>query len=206
MKLTTISISLILLLLSINVVADNNLSGSFLTIDGQVDKLENYIGNITLVVAFATWCVHCQDEHSELNSIWNDYGNDINLISLGISSRDDLDTLHEFIEEYPTPWIIGLDTQMQFSSKFDISGVPTLLFFDEFGNFGSCFSGKQGYNVISQQLNHLLEDSASYVAKNSGSGICESSGSFSLNNIVFFSLLVALFVYTVYVVYSWKKK
>lgn len=161
-KLQFLNFLTIIALLHAQTISAYNLQGSYLNLDEQQVPYSNFEGKFLLVEAFATWCPHCQDEHEDLEQLWQNYNNSVQILSLSVASDDTLATVREFLIEYPTPWSIGLDIDGNFKNNYDISGFPTLLFFNSQGEVLSCHVGERSFADLSSDVDNIIIDEDAY--------------------------------------------
>ena len=147
---------------------------SFTSMDNENVSFDDYKGKPLLVEAFSTTCSHCQDQHHDLLEVYNEKNASINFLSLStVTDTDDIDTILEYNESYPTPWDLGWDVNKTFEDTYNIQGTPTMIIFDQDGTYASCSIGKRNSTVINAEIDAFLADPDGYIASNSGEGQCE---------------------------------
>lgn len=76
---------------------------------------EDIIGEVSLIVVFATWCPPCKKEHPVLVKYQKKY--DIKMY--GIAVRDKVDKLEKFLDKHGNPFeFIGFDRRFKTFEKF----------------------------------------------------------------------------------------
>ena len=77
----------------------------------------------TMLVFFATWCPHCNNEAPTISELESQY-EDLRVVMVGIDGRDDPAKVREFVDRYD---IAGPAVyQPSLGSKYQPSGYPTI--------------------------------------------------------------------------------
>lgn len=99
--------------------------------DPQV-KLSNkdFIGHVSLLNVWATWCVACMDEHDFLL----DLSKDKNIFLYGLDYKDDSDAAKKILREKGNPYrIVGVDSEGQTAIDWGVYGTPETFVIDKAG-------------------------------------------------------------------------
>jgi cytochrome c biogenesis protein CcmG/thiol:disulfide interchange protein DsbE len=95
-----------------------------LTYDGKpVPGLANtdFLGKVTLVNVWASWCVPCHDEAPLLMRL----AQDKRIRVVGINQKDDADNARRFLGRYGNPYAaVGADRNGRASIEWGVYGVP----------------------------------------------------------------------------------
>lgn len=87
-------------------------------------------GTVTLVDFFATWCQPCKEQMPALRSIDEEYP-DIHMLSITWEGDEELVT--DFWEKYDATWPVAIDPDARTAERYGVSGIPTMVIFDEEG-------------------------------------------------------------------------
>lgn len=92
---------------------------------------EVYVGDgsagATMLVFFATWCPHCNNEAPIISDLEGRY-EDLRVVMIGIDGEDDPEKVREFVERYD---IAGPAVyQPSLGSTYQVSGYPTTYVLD----------------------------------------------------------------------------
>ncbi len=117
------------------------------TNEKEID-IESYLGKITLVDFWASWCGPCRAKHPELIELKNKIKNK-NFDILSISIDDNKSSWLKAIEKDKLPWINLLDINKKVSSKLGIVAIPYNYLIDENGNI-------IGSNLSIEKVEELL--------------------------------------------------
>ena len=103
----------------------------------------------------STTCPHCQNEMSQLVSVWKSYGSSIAMISVDLHSSDTDDTLERFASSYNAPWVWARDTT-GVKSAYQVQGVPEI-FIVNGGLIAATFAGETSETALSQQIQTAMQ-------------------------------------------------
>ena len=80
-----------------------------------------FLGKVSVVNVWASWCVPCHDEAPILTEL----GNDKRLQLVGINYKDAADNARRFLDRYGNPFgIVGADSNGRASIEWGVYGVP----------------------------------------------------------------------------------
>jgi cytochrome c biogenesis protein CcmG, thiol:disulfide interchange protein DsbE len=101
-------------------------------------------GEATMLVFFATWCPHCNDEAPIISELEGQY-EDLRVVMVGIDDRDDPGKVREFVERYG---IEGPATyQPSLGDTHEVSGYPTTYVLNDEGGVVAAHSGEAPRDV-----------------------------------------------------------
>lgn len=190
-----------ILLVNIQIVNGYLLTHSFTDVNGNSTPLSVYEGKLLLLEAFATDCYWCQEEHSELEQLHQEFKNDIFMVSISIKTdAQSIMTLSEYLKQFPTTWPIGFDDGFQFSQQFNIQSTPTMILFNQEGKLLQQSVGFTPYEELSQSVGQYLlisnpqpDDTIDgYDGESSSGSVIEDLFGSTLFRISFFSILVIM--------------
>ena len=81
-------------------------------------------GGATMLVFFATWCPHCQDESPIISGLEGEYGDLLRVIMARIDAEDDPAKVREFVENYGIEGPAIYDPSL--GETYRVSGYPTV--------------------------------------------------------------------------------
>ena len=76
----------------------------------------------TMLVFFATWCPHCQDEAPVMSELESQYDG-LRMVMVGIDGEDDPGKVQQFVEEYDIESPAVYEPAL--GSEYRVSGYPT---------------------------------------------------------------------------------
>ena len=124
--------------------------------DGVRFTLEDYRGNIVVLIFSGEWCGPCRGEYPYQRKMLEQYKGQ-NVVLLGVNSDDELETIREAKEReklhYRTWW--DGDTNGPISTAWDVRAWPSTFILDEEGVIR--FVGRRGDGMI-EAVDQLLEE------------------------------------------------
>ncbi len=151
----TIITSIILLAIVQNANA-YNLSGYYLDLNNSPVYYSIYQDSYLLLEAFQTECIHCQNEYPILVDIYNNYHQDIEMLSLSVFSADTADDIKNYMQDSPMSWDVGIDSGY-IQQTFSITGTPTIIIFDPDGNSIRKWVGEVDYATLSTAIESIIK-------------------------------------------------
>lgn len=109
----------------------------------------------TMLVFFATWCPHCQNEAPIISEMEEEYG-DLRIIMAGIDNTqgDNPQEVREFVDTYDisSPAIY----EPSLGAEYQVSGYPTVYFIDGNGEIVAANSGEAPREVYEDWAEEAL--------------------------------------------------
>ncbi len=107
--------------------------------DGTDMELKDYRGKIVILDMWATWCQPCQYQMLELLKAYQNYSDNIEILSINVDASETNQDIVDFIDlfadyGYHLNWVFG--NEVDDTSKYKIepnSGIPSICFFDREG-------------------------------------------------------------------------
>ncbi len=119
---------------------DDTINETFTLLNGQTATLSDYEGKGLLIDAMASWCEPCKIEMVHLYDIYQELGDQIEILSISVSpSTDDAQTINDFKSEVEQDnnliftWDFAIDNNLYIQEKYSISTIPTLIYLDSNG-------------------------------------------------------------------------
>jgi peroxiredoxin len=101
------------------------------TLSGNTIQLKEFQGQPGLVSIGATWCPDCRREAPLLQNIHETYPE---LAVIAVDSREDIDTVQAFANEFGLTYPIALDYDGKVLESYGVIAIPTLFFIDDQGH------------------------------------------------------------------------
>lgn len=119
---------------------------------GEVSEGDGSAG-ATMLVFFATWCPHCNNEAPVISELESQY-EDLRVVMVGIDGRDDPDKVREFVDRYD----IGGPAvyQPSLGPTYQVSGYPTTYVLDGSGEIVAAHSGEAPREVYEGWIEQAL--------------------------------------------------
>lgn len=98
---------------------------------GQI-SLSSYRGQKPVWVnIWATWCPPCRGEMPEMQQVWQQYKDKIEI--LGVDFKEDASTVKNYVNQGGYSWNFVIDHDAAMSLQYDASAIPTHVFVDRNG-------------------------------------------------------------------------
>ena len=115
-----------------NVVEMNNVEAKAVspielqTYDDEIYSIREEDKSIVVVNFFATWCPPCKAEMPHLQSFAENLPDDVQLIGVNLTARDDGESaLRKFIEQYNVTYPVLLDVDDTYGDAYGVLSMPT---------------------------------------------------------------------------------
>lgn len=125
------------------------------TLDGNTIHLSETKGKPTLIYFWTSWCGYCKRELSTIQEVYEQYHNQINLITINITKSDNLEQVSQYVKENQFTFPTLLDEYGDVSRTYQILGTPTSFFINQDGYIEKKFIGNIPNNELDQWLNQL---------------------------------------------------
>lgn len=114
-------------------------------VDGGEISLSGSGGEPTLLVFFATWCPHCNEEAPILAELAEE-NEDLNVVMAGMDGEDNPEKVRQFVEEY------GIEGQAMYEPSlgqtYQVTGYPTAYVLDGQGEIVGANAGETPKEVL----------------------------------------------------------
>ncbi len=107
----------------------------------------------TMLVFFATWCPHCQNEAPILSELESQY-EDLRMIMVGIDGEDDPENVLQFVERYDIESPAVYEPSL--GEEYGVSGYPTVYVLDESNEVIGAHSGEAPREVYEGWIEEAL--------------------------------------------------
>ena len=125
-------------------------------IDGGTFTLSDNSGKIILIDLMAAWCYWCLPQMEELRAVSEEKGNEIIIISVGVDKSETFEDLQQKFGDYTDKWIFLLDNYDEdVASKYEVNGIPRLVFIDKKGDIAFSHEGLMDKNDIISEIDKI---------------------------------------------------
>ena len=116
-------------------------------------------GKVVLLDFMATWCGPCQAAMPSLVKLFEDMGDQIEMISISIDpSYDSRETLSRWREQWNADWAHARDiANPPLARQYWIRIIPTYVIIDQNGNIQYRHIGSVSLNLLKKEITSLLE-------------------------------------------------
>lgn len=110
--------------------------------DGNTFTLSEKQGKVVLLNFWATWCGPCVGEMPAFQKLYEEYGDEIEILAVNIA--EDRETVDAFVENCGYTFPIAYDEGGQISIKYPSEGIPYTLVIGKDGKVSAIFLGAAG--------------------------------------------------------------
>jgi thiol-disulfide isomerase/thioredoxin len=107
----------------------------------------------TMLVFFATWCPHCQDEAPVMSELESQYDG-LRMVMVGIDGEDDAEKVRRFVEEYDIESPAVYEPEL--GAEYGVSGYPTTYVLDGENRVVGAHSGEAPREVYEGWIEEAL--------------------------------------------------
>jgi len=126
-------------------------------LDGGVESLDDYIGQVVLVNNWATWCPPCKAEMPDLQAYYSAHS-DEGFTIVAISAADAESDVRSFAREYQLSFPIWLDPQNKALDVFRNQSLPNSYVIDREGVVRLAWTGGITRETLEKHVTPLLEE------------------------------------------------
>lgn len=114
---------------------------TLVTFDGREITPEDWEGKVVVVNFWASFCISCKDEATELEEAWQFYKDSGDVIFLGVAWSDTKKAALGYMEEYGITYANGPDAKHQITDAYRMEAVPETYIIDRNGKISATMIG-----------------------------------------------------------------
>lgn len=103
------------------------------TFDGQAFSTQSNAGKVMLINFWASWCKPCEQEARELESAYQHYKTNNDVVFIGLAYVDTEPNSLSYLERFGITYANGPDLATKVSQMFRVRGVPETYLIDRSG-------------------------------------------------------------------------
>ncbi|MHA1939358.1 MAG: TlpA family protein disulfide reductase, partial [Candidatus Thorarchaeota archaeon] len=96
-------------------------------------SLHSLRDRFVVIDLMATWCSTCAIQNVNFETLHDNMGDSIHLISLTVDVSETAAMMAEYMANRDLPWLHGLDTQSVFLNYFNVQFLPSIVIIDNEG-------------------------------------------------------------------------
>jgi len=105
---------------------------SLKNLDGEVQSLSDFRGQVVIVNFWATWCPPCRAEMPSMQHAWNKIKDD-GVVMLAVHVGGNEDKVWSFVGEYALDFPVLIDADSKVADAWPMEGLPTSFVVDPKG-------------------------------------------------------------------------
>lgn len=126
-------------------------------LNGKVETLKDFHGQVVLVNNWATWCPPCKAEMPTLSDYYNDHA-DEGFAVIAIESGDPREKVLDYVEEYDLPFTVWLDAHAQAMQAFQNQNLPSSYVIDRSGIVRFAWTGEINRELLEKYVTPMLSE------------------------------------------------
>jgi peroxiredoxin len=120
-------------------------------LDGKPIRLADFAGKPLWIVFWATWCIPCQEEVSDIRASYHAHADD-GLDVLAIDIQEPTVAVREYALSHDIDYTIGLDSTGAVKDLYGAWGLPSHLFLDGHGVIRDRYLGQLTRELMEEHL------------------------------------------------------
>jgi len=126
-------------------------------IKGKEVSISDFQGKKVFINFWATWCPNCKVEMPHMQTIWEEFGEEVVVVAVDIGESKD--AVQKYIDKEEYTFKVLLDEKNEIAGKFGITAVPTSILLDENGNLIYGVRGAMSYESMVKFVKGELRES-----------------------------------------------
>jgi cytochrome c biogenesis protein CcmG/thiol:disulfide interchange protein DsbE len=115
---------------------------------------KDFLGHITLVNVWATWCIACQEEHEFLLKLANHH----DLVLYGLNYKDNAEKAKKWLEIYGNPYkMVAVDESGDIAIDWGVYGTPESFILDKKGIIRYKHIGPLSMEIWERELQPIVK-------------------------------------------------
>ena len=129
---------------------------------GKQHSLADYKGKTIFLNFWATWCPPCKAEMPDIQKLYEEYGDNGEVVILGVaapnfSNETDEDGIKTFLKQNGYTYPVLMDTTGELFMQYGISSYPTTFMIDKEGNVFGYVSGQLSEDMMKNIIRQTIE-------------------------------------------------
>jgi peroxiredoxin len=130
---------------------------SLQNIEGQIESLADYRGDVVLVNNWATWCPPCKAEMPTLAAYYNEHASE-GFTIIAIEAGDPVEGVAQFVESYDLKFPVWLDPDGAATRAFGNGTLPNSYVIDRSGTVRYAWTGEISKAMLEKYVTPLLAE------------------------------------------------
>ena len=126
------------------------------TLDGTEQSLYEERGKVVILTFWTSWCRPSQSEMPHLQSVYDQFKDDIEILGVNFTSKDNVEDVRQFVKDYGLTFPILLDEEGEIASMFRAISLPTTVIIDKAGIVQHELMGPLDEETLLEHITPLL--------------------------------------------------
>ena len=125
------------------------------------DEIYRFTSGKSLPMVLNFWfpsCPPCIAEMPEINSLYHEHKNDIDVVGIQLVGLDSVDDGKKFVKDTAISYAVGSDPDGSISVLYGVSGFPTTFFINAKGDVVKTWQGAINADQLKENVDLILSD------------------------------------------------
>ncbi|MEK4177046.1 TlpA disulfide reductase family protein [Aeribacillus sp. FSL W8-0870] len=130
-------------------------------LDGKTHELKDYLDKPVVLNFWASWCPPCIEEAPNFVKLHNEYGKNVHILTVNLTSIDDLQAAKIFAEEFGFVFPVLLDEDGSVAKRYHIKPIPATFFINQEGTIVDGAYGGLTWSDLESRTKELIQTDSS---------------------------------------------
>ena len=126
-------------------------------LQGKAVSVKDYLGQVTLINMWATWCPPCKAEMPTLEAFYKKYKDD-GFVIVGINDGETADLVSAFVQDYRLTFPVWLDEQYLSEKAFKTINLPSSFVIDRTGTVRLMWIGAISQQTLEKYVSPIIRE------------------------------------------------
>lgn len=124
------------------------------TLDGETEKLSDYIGERVIVNFWATWCPPCREEIPAFKKLYKN--RDVEILAIDLEETEEsMDDVEAFVDEFEMAFPVLRDKDSDVATTYQVMAYPTSYMVDSEGYIQFKAMGAMEYEQMEKRVDEM---------------------------------------------------
>ena len=129
-------------------------------ISQEMFNLHSNTGKIVLLEFMVSWCGHCENMVEPIRDLYNEYNNEVIIVSIAGAYNSSEGKTSEFIREHNATWTHVFDVNEEAFQNYEIESTPTFIIINHKGEIFSRTTGEQSTEMLKKYLDDAIDQAS----------------------------------------------
>ncbi len=126
------------------------------TLTGEEMSLSSEQGKVVILNFWASWCEPCNIEMPHLQSFYEKYKADVEILAVNVTSKDSEAAVKKFVDQYDLTFPILLDASGDISTMYGAFSIPMTIILNRNGEIKQEIAGPVGEELLEKYIQPSL--------------------------------------------------
>ena len=126
------------------------------TLTGEEMSLSSEQGKVVILNFWASWCEPCNIEMPHLQSFYEKYKADVEILAVNVTNKDSEAAVKKFVDQYALTFPILLDASGDISTMYGAFSIPMTIILNRNGEIKQEIAGPVGEELLEKYIQPSL--------------------------------------------------